>query len=433
MRCIDQKFRTLSRLIKTVAILSFVLVGLLIAGRINLAALVASAATASANTDATLQAQIDVNNQQITDLNKKIAEYQTQLTKIGADKKTLQSAINSLTAQRGKIETQISVTQRQINTTQLQIQQLGSDISDTKKTINQNQIALSESLRNLQKADNQSLIAQILSENNVTDEWNDIGAMSQIQDAINDKVDSLKGQEAKLAASQDASKQKQNTLTTQKQLLTSQQNSLMATKKSKDQLLVLTKAQESKYQALLKTAKAQLASFSAFSQNAGGSGLLSNQTSCDAWGCYYNQRDSLWGNNSLNGTEYRLASDGCLVTSMAMVLTHYGHPSVTPQTINSNPDNFATYYPAYLMFTVYVDGATATRKTATIDATLATGNPVIVGLHAYGGTHFVVLTSGKGGKYLMRDPYLANAKDVNFSDHYSVKNIYEVNKVSVTG
>jgi len=80
---------------------------------------------------------------------------------------------------------------------------------------------------------------------------------------------------------------------------------------------------------------------------------------------------------------------------MAMIMTHYGYADVTPQTINADPDNFATYYPAYLMSTIYVDGITATRKVTTIDATLATGNPVVVGLHAYGGTHFIVLISGQ--------------------------------------
>ena len=129
-----------------------------------------------------------------------------------------------------------------------------------------------------------------------------------------------------------------------------------------------TNAQESTYQKLLAAAEAELNSFSAFTQNAGGSKLLPGQTNCDAWGCYYNQRDALWGNNSLDGTKYTLASDGCLVTAMAMVMTHYGYKNVTPATINADPGNFAAYYPAYLLVTINVGGVTATRKTTTIDA-----------------------------------------------------------------
>ena len=72
---------------------------------------------------------------------------------------------------------------------------------------------------------------------------------------------------------------------------------------------------------------------------------------------------------------------------------------------------------------------TATRKTAAIDATLATGNPVIVGLNAYGGTHFVVLVSGSNGNYLMRDPYITNGNNISFSAHYSLRNIFSISKV----
>jgi len=382
-------------------------------------------------TNDVLQNQINTNNQQITNLNQQIAEYQVELDKVGSNKKTLQADIKTLTLERDKIETQIFITQRQINTTGLQIKQFGSDIADTQQSITDNQTALGGYFKDLEEADNQSFVEQILSSKTFTEGWNDTSAILQVQSAIKDKVDSLETHKTKLFDLQNASKQKQDTLTSQKQLLKSQQESLLQTKKSKDQLLAATNAQESKYEKLLTEAKAQLASFSAFTKNAGGSKLLTNQTSCDSWGCYYNQRDALWGNILLNGTKFRLASDGCLITSMAMVMTHYGYRDVTPETINSNPNNFATYYPAQLMYTIYVDGITATRKMTTIDTTLATGNPVVVGVHAYGGTHFVVLTSGKDGKYLMRDPYVANAKDVNFTDHYILSHIYEINKVII--
>jgi hypothetical protein len=178
-------------------------------------------------------------------------------------------------------------------------------------------------------------------------------------------------------------------------------------------------------------AQAELKSFSNFTKNAGGDQLLSNQTVCDSWGCYYNQRDSSWGGEPLNGTGYTLAGDGCLVTSMAMVMTHYGYRNVTPAIINANPNNFAAYFPAYLLNTISVGLVTATRKTATIDATLATGNPVIIGMNVYGGTHFIVLVSGNSGNYIMRDPYLANGKDISFSSHYNLGEIYSISNVVI--
>jgi ABC-type bacteriocin/lantibiotic exporter with double-glycine peptidase domain len=115
---------------------------------------------------------------------------------------------------------------------------------------------------------------------------------------------------------------------------------------------------------------------------------------------------------------------------MAMVMTHYGHKTL-PSDINSNSNNFASYYPAYLLYTISANGATAQRVSASIDATLGSGNPVVVGINAYGGTHFVVLRSGSGGNYMMNDPYIANGNNISFNAYYSVGSIFEVDKVVI--
>jgi peptidoglycan hydrolase CwlO-like protein len=396
------------------------------------AILSASAQSAAASSTSSLQSQIDANNAQIDTLNQQIATYQADLLKVGADKQTLQTAINSLDLQRSKIQAQVTTTQHQITITQLQIQQLGGQITDAQQTIATEQSALGAEFRSLQKADDQPLFMRVLASGSIVDAWSDINATLQAQNAIEDKMQLLQQQESNLADSKTASQQKQQTLNAQQQSLASQQQSLTATVQSKSELLTETKSQEATYEKLLAAAQAELASFSTFAQNAGGSKLLVNQTSCDAWGCYYNQRDAAWGNDSLNGTKYNLASDGCLISSLAMVLTHYGYKDVTPVTINSDPSNFAAYYPAYLLYTINVDGISATRVKTAIDTTLATGNPVIIGLNAYGGTHYVVFVSGSKGNYVMRDPYIANGKDIGFAANYSMKDIFAIAKVTIS-
>src|SRR5258708_9216966 len=87
--------------------------------------------------------------------------------------------------------------------------------------------------------------------------------------------------------------------TLQKQLQ-GEEDSLNAQKVSKAQLLADTQGSEANYQKLLAQAQAQLASFSAFVNSQGGASILNNQTVCDGWGCYYNQRDSQWGNTLIN-------------------------------------------------------------------------------------------------------------------------------------
>ncbi len=396
---------------------------------------VTAASTSTANigvSTSSLQAQLDANNAAMAALNTQIAQYQAELQQVGANKKTLQAAINGLDLQKKKVQTQITLTQTQIQNTQIQIQQLGGEITNAQQTIATDQTALSAYLLSLQKADAKPLIQQMLSSGGLVQSWSDLNQTLQIQEGIQNEMQTLKSQESSLASTQTASEQKQSTLTAQQQSLTAQQQSLVSTEQSKAQLLTETNAQEATYEKLLAAANAELNSFSAFAANAGGSKLLGNQTICDSWGCYYNQRDSAWGSLPLDGTSYSMAADGCLVTAMAMVLTHYGYKDVTPVTINSNPNDFAAYEPAYLLTSIDVDGITATRKTAAIDATLATGNPVIVGINAYGGTHFVVLVSGSRGNYIMKDPYIVDGNNVIFTSKYTIRSIYAIAKVVIS-
>jgi hypothetical protein len=210
-------------------------------------------------------------------------------------------------------------------------------------------------------------------------------------------------------------------------------NQLNQEKASEQDLLTQTQGSEEVYQNLLAQAKAQLTAFSNFTS--GAASILSNQTVCDdGWsGCYYNQRDSQWGSLALNNTGYTIAGDGCLLTSMAMVYTHYGHRNVNPISINSNSNNFASYFPAYLKYTITADGATSNRVGSIIDGTLSSGDPVVVGVSYDGGPipdHFVVLISGSGGNYKMNDPFVPNGHNVSFTDHYSVGSIREIDKVN---
>jgi peptidoglycan hydrolase CwlO-like protein len=379
----------------------------------------------------TIQSQIDANDQQISSLESEIAEYQKQLNTLGAEKNTLQSTISSLTISQKQLAAQIQITQNKITSANSQIQQLTLSIGDKETAISADQDAISKALRSVDEGEQTPLITGLLSSQSLDEAWQVTDEAVQFNRALMSDISDLQNTRTELSTNRDSVTKAKTDLMSLQTTLNAQNKSLVASKNTEQQLLAQTKNSESNYQKLLATAQAQLASFSAFTVAAGGSKLLTNQTVCDSWGCYYNQRDVLWGNLALDGTQYRLASDGCLVTSMAMVLTHYGYRDVTPVTINSNPNNFAAYYPAYLMQTVYVDGISATRVAATIDSTIESGNPVIVGLHAYGGTHFVVLVSGSGGIYAMRDPYIANGKDVSFTAHYSLKNIYAIDRVVI--
>ena len=350
----------------------------------------------------------------------------------------LSSQADSLSSQIAVMDSQIKLTEARIAANQKQISDLTLDIDTTNKKIT----GLQDTLNNL----SQVLINRVKA-------TYEVGTIEPFQillssnDASNflSRLNYLKiaqGHDRKIIFE---TTQAKNDYTNQKDILTDKKKQIEALKKqledyskqldqqkqSKKTLLAETQGSEASYQALLDQAKTQLAGFSSFAQSQGGATILSNQTVCDDWGCYYNQRDSQWGANSLNGTRYSLASDGCLVTSMAMVYTHYSHKSVNPQTINSDSWNFASYYPAFLNFTIRADGVVSTRDGSSISSELQSGRPVIAGIkYSNGDTHFVVLTDYNGGNYLMNDPFTPNGHKIPFTSKYSLNSIYAVYKIT---
>lgn len=364
----------------------------------------------------------DVLNQ-IHDLENKIDDLQGQ-------EKTLSSQISA-------IDTQISVTTLKINVTKNQILKTQSSIKNATEKIEE----LEGSLDNLGNILLERIIATykagttpplefFISSENLKDLIMKASYLRQVQEHDRQLMVQAQSTKVNFGLQKQTLQEKQAQLKELQGDLEKETQQLHEEEKKKKTLLAETQGSEENYQKLLSQARAQLAGFSSFVNNQGGASALSNQTVCNDWGCYYNQRDSQWGSTALNHTQYTIASDGCLVTSMAMVLTHYGHKT-SPLDINSNSSNFASYYPAYLLYTISANGVTASRIGATIDSTLSSNNPVIVGVHAYGGTHFVVLVSGSGGNYKMYDPYIENGHDISFSDHYSVGSIFEVNRVVI--
>ncbi len=370
------------------------------------------------------------NSSAINDLQNKIKDYEGKI-------KDLKSQENTLSSQIGIMDNQINLTELKIESTKRQIAELDRDINTAGDKI----VELEESISQTTKA----LISRVNASYQVgrIDPWQLFLSSSNISNFMtrltylklveaNDKKTIYAAQQSKQNYSdeKDQLEEKQRQVEALKKQLTDYTTQLNKDKHTKEALLSDTRGSEANYQKLLASAQAQLAGFSAFTENQGGAALLSGQTNCDSWGCYYNQRDSSWGGMALNHTQYTLASDGCLVTSMAMIYTHYGHKDVTPISINVNPDNFASYYPAYLKYSISANGVSSNRVGAYIDSSLAGGDPVVVGVHAYGGTHFVVLKSGSNGDYVMNDPYIPNGHDIKFADHYSVGSIFEVDKVT---
>jgi peptidoglycan hydrolase CwlO-like protein len=228
--------------------------------------------------------------------------------------------------------------------------------------------------------------------------------------------------------------EKQTEIEAKKAQLQYQQRKLNDKKQEQQRLLNSTNNDEKRFQQLLQEAQQQLASFGRFVSSQGGAGILTGQTSCDDWGCYYNQRDSQWGNKGIGNSRDTMAEFGCLVTSMSMIASHNGK-SLTPGQISDSSAPF-WYNTAYMLQGSWsVNGVSMTRtrmgySLGTLDSVLSSGNPAVVGI-GRGPAHFVVVVAKRDGKYIMRDPYVQNGKDIDFASKYYLSQISAVDRVTV--
>ena len=208
-----------------------------------------------------LRKAIAEHNSQIDQLNKEIAQYQEQLTKVSAAKQTLQSTLSQLNLQIKKVTATVNVTKNQIGATQLQIQELQQGINGKQDSISKDAAGLAQSVRDLADAEKQTLAVQILSDGSLSDVWKDADNINSLQAAVSERIRSLQSQKKLLTNSKEQQEMKQQELLRQKATLVSQQGSLNATKAAQSDLLVQTRSQESTFQKIIADKKQQEASF----------------------------------------------------------------------------------------------------------------------------------------------------------------------------
>jgi peptidoglycan hydrolase CwlO-like protein len=345
---------------------------------------------------------------------------------------TLQSQANTLKNQIAQFDAQIRLTTVKITETQNKINQLGGRIDQLKVSVDSLTQAYNARVVETYKLSRfENGFIFILSATDIADATSRFHYLEKIQAEDQNLLKRL--QEAQ--TNYENEKVDQETL--QKELQTQKVN-LNSQKAAKNSLLSATKNDEAKYQSLLSQAKAQLAAFSSFVARQGGASILSGQTKCNDWGCYYNQRESEWGNMGLGGSSYSVANYGCLVTSVSMIANHYGK-DIKPNNIAASSDAFVPGT-GYLYHTFSVNGVSISLTAVTsnvmskLDSELAAGRPVIAGLYS-GPDHFVVITRKEGDSYIMRDPFIENGagSDGNgrpLTDKYNVSNITSLRLVS---
>lgn len=344
---------------------------------------------------------------------------------------------NTLAAQIGYMDNQIKLTTLRISATQAKIGTLTDEISKLETEVTRLEGVLNDRLALLMKripaSYKRSSVSQfgtLLFSRNFFDFLTRMKYLQTVQQEDAALVFQVKATQNSYNDSKKVREDKKSQLEEIKAQLNRQNIELSQQKAEKDALLTATQGNEARYEQLLAAARAQLAAITNFVSSLGGATILSNQTYRSDWGTYYNQRDSQWATHGIGSSGESIANVGCLVTSVAMVMTHYGK-GVNPADVASTLDLFVPGTAYMYQGTKSIAGATVTRVSgASIDSELASGHPVIVGVYN-GPAHFVVLKSGSGGNYTMNDPFVENGHDISFTSKYSMGVITEVDSVRV--
>jgi peptidoglycan hydrolase CwlO-like protein len=347
----------------------------------------------------------------------------------------LQNKINAAKAQKQTYSSQIELignkiklTEYKIEATQEQITSVTLDIDTTSKKILTLQSSLNNSigvLINRTVATYEVGTIQpfqiLLTSSNASDFFTRLNYLRIARKHDRDLV--IETQQAKVDYSNQKNifEDKKNQLASLQQQLQVQTAQLNQEKQVQQQLLATTEAQIAAYQA-------QLSALQNFARSRIGPGgqSISHQDLSDGWGKYYNQRDANWGSNFIGLSNMQVWEVGCLMTSYAMVVTHYGG-SITPADVAANVGNFSggsAYFnlpgPSANGHSV---GDISMPSLDDLRNKLKSGNSVIAGLSYDGGPiadHWVVLRSANDdGTFMINDPLYQGAMNVPLNDHYS--------------
>ncbi len=208
-----------------------------------------------------IKRQIEEINRQRAELDEEIAAYQRQLDVLGGQRQTLQGAIQTLDVSRNKTAAQIKDIQKKIAGATLKLSELSIEITDKEASIALDQAAVAASLRDVDAADDISLIEQLLSSDDIADAWERIDQLSALTEALGTHAAILSDAKVVLRGQHEAVSSTKKDLSSANVELDSQKKALDVQKAEKATLLSQTQSAESQYQALIAEKRRQQAQF----------------------------------------------------------------------------------------------------------------------------------------------------------------------------
>jgi len=209
-------------------------------------------------TQATTQDDIASKNLQIQELERQIAEYQTQIDQRQGAAKSLSNEIGILNARINSVQLEIRSLALSIGKTNDEIFTTQQSIAIAEEKILMRKGALANALRLLNHLEQDNLVEVVLKNNSLSDFFNQVNDLTSTQDNLRINIDEIKSLKTDLETEQDKLEDQRSELENLKSIQEIQRRSAEQTKNNKNNLLKVTKGEESKFQNLVKQSKADI-------------------------------------------------------------------------------------------------------------------------------------------------------------------------------
>lgn len=194
-----------------------------------------------------LEGKIDDLQSKRDSIQKEIDQLQKQVSTTSAEASSIDARVRELKATQNKIQKDISLTQNQIQKSQLTLEKIDLEISDKQALANRKMDALSESIRQMNLTQSESLIETVLAYNNFSEFWSKLEYMNQFQNELSENLNELRLVHEELRIKHSEEQEEIKELETNKKLLSGQQEVVADTAKEQNKLLS-AKQQELKTQ-----------------------------------------------------------------------------------------------------------------------------------------------------------------------------------------
>jgi len=407
------------------------------------------------------QVRIDCINELISELNRLNAELEKFAQKIGEKTEELQKDIQSLNNQIGylnaqieKTEIEVEIKEREVSLLELDISKIEEEIKGKEKEIEETKMSIADAVRALYEYDSQNLVRLTLTQGTLSDFFDEIVYINNLQESIGEVLEKLKADKKILELNKEAIREREDAVSKAKEELVLGMSILHSDRQQKSRLLEITKGDEEAYQKLLadietqkkqllgdlsKLSRARSAEIEALVAKYGGrlSGkVFGNFT-------YFAQDNGGWAKYCINDlcppVGGYMEDWGCAITSTAMVLRYYGK-SVNPGTLSKDSRiliGILISFPS--AGSVYgipcINGCTPTNNIdwSVVDNYLNVQKPVILMIKTTsGGTHFVVAIGKAGQRYYVYDPLYSVSQGMAVDLNVSVENIKNIYKTGAS-